>query len=892
MPLEPHRSLAHYRLIEKIGQGGMGVVWTAEDTRLGRQVAVKLLSPELAADAERLARFDREARLLASLNHPNIGALYAIEEAEGERFLVLELIPGGTLAERIDRGPLPAGEALGIARQTATALAAAHAAGVLHRDLKPANVKVTPDGTVKVLDFGLAKGFLPGARPTSDPSMSPTITTLGTQAGVILGTAAYMSPEQARGRSVDRRADIWGLGCILYEMLAGRRPFGGETVSDTLASVLKEEPDWSALPVAVPPAARRLLRRLLAKDPARRVHDVADAILDLDEALGEHAAGPGTGVAAAPAAPRRRALLPWALLVVACAAAAWNARFALRPAAPTALPSVTASILPPPGAGFDLDQGLALSPEGLRLVGVIRGADGVRRLWLRPLDRGAGETLAGTDGATAPFWSPDGRKIAFFAAGNLRRIELESGVVESIAPCGGRPSGGTWSAAGEILFGHGGSSGDPILRVPAGGGTPVPASQLQQPAHAHQWPWFLPDGRHFLYMVRDYGGEERLGEIQLGSLDGGPPRALFSANSNAVYAAPGFMVWWHDGNLRAQRFDAEHLEPEGDPFVLAAGARFDPRNGYAAFTLSASGGLAYQEEAGRAGNELAWLDRDGRDLGILGATASYYVPTLSPDGSRVATDISDDTNRGDIWLLEVGRGAGTRFTSWAEDDSAPVWSPAGDQIAFFSSHGGGHAAIYARPVRGADEPRLLVRDPDAELTATDWSRDGLLLIDRTVGGNTDIWVHSLRDQSLRPFQAGRFDEVAGTFSPDGRLVAFTSDETGRDEVYLATFPEAGEKWRVSTGGGSQPVWRRDGSELYYLSPDSRLMAVPVESGATGGPAVTIGAPRPLFSVDLKEHRHAQFDTIDGRRFLVNRNVSTGAARPLTLVLHPFARAER
>ena len=884
LPLEPNASLLHYRLIEQIGQGGMGVVWSAEDTRLGRRVAVKLLAPDLTADADRLARFDREARLLASLNHPNIGALYAIEEAEGERFLVLELIPGETLAERIERGALPIEEALGVARQIAAALAAAHAAGVLHRDLKPANVKVTPEGKVKVLDFGLAKGFQSSEMSPSSPSMSPTLTSLGTRAGVILGTASYMSPEQARGRNVDRRADVWGLGCVLYEMLTGRRPFAGETVSDTLASVLKEDPDWTALPAGLPPAAQRVLRRMLAKDPGRRVHDVADAILDLDEGAGELAAGP-VASAVAPA-PRRRVLLPWVLLAVACAAAAWSARLALR-AEPISSP-VTASILAPLGSRFDLDRGLALSPDGSRLVSVVRGEDGVRRLWLRALDRGTGQILAGTDGARNPFWSPDGRRIGFATDKSLRWIEVDSGVVESLASSLTRPGGGSWGAGGEILISSGGGD-TPILLIPASGGEPVPATQPGK-AHAHHWPYFLPDGRHFLFLERDYGGGKPLGEIHVGSLDGVPSRKLVSANSNAVYVAPGFLVWWHEGNLRAQRFDADRLALDGEPFVLAAGARFDPRSGYAAFTLSSGGILAFQEQAGKAGNELVWLDREGRELGVLAGLASYYVPRLSPDGSRVATDISDETNRGDIWLLDSARGTPTRFTSWPEDDTAPVWSPDGEQIAFVSTRGEGSSQIYTRPVRGTAEPQSLIQNPEADVTPLDWSRDGFLLLERGSNNAADLWAYSAHDGTSRPYLAGPFAEVAGAFSPDGRLVAFTSNETDRPEIYVATFPTAGERWRVSTDGGAQAVWRRDGGELYYAAPDGQIMAVTV--GRSGDARPVLGTPRALFRVDLKEHRSANFATIDGQRFLVNRNVDTGATSPLTLVLQPFARAGR
>jgi Tol biopolymer transport system component len=896
LSLEPGSLIAHYRLIEQIGRGGMGVVWTAEDTRLGRQVAIKMLPPEFGADAERLARFDREARLLASLNHPNIGALYAIEVTDGERFLVLELIPGETLEDRIGRGPIPVEEALPIARQIALALGAAHAAGILHRDLKPANVKVTPTGTVKVLDFGLAKEIATGGRPAPEASVSPTLTAAATQAGVILGTAAYMSPEQARGHGVDRRTDVWGFGCILYEMLAGRRAFEGNTASDTLASVLKEEPDWSVLPGAAPPAIRRLLRRSLAKDPARRLHDIADALLDLDEATEERG---DVELPANARADRRRPLLPWILLVAVGAASAWNAWRAAGPG-PAPMATVTASILPPSAVRFDLDRGIALSPDGSRLAVVVRGEDGVRRLWLRPLDREDGAVLEGTEGASIPFWSPDSRSIAFAVAGTLKKIDVATGVVESIASyglddlsrAGGQldVAGGTWGTSGQILLGGRGLLRGSIHRIPEGGGEPVTVMQPEK-EQIYQWPTFLPDGKHFLFMVRDYGGEERQGEIHLGSLDGGPSRALVRANSNAVYAAPGFVIWWYDGNLRAQRFDADRLALMGDPFVVATGTRFDPRSGYAAFTVSTAGTLAFQRSTGPIGNELAWIDRDGRDQGVLGPTASYYGPAISPDGSRVACDISDETNRGDIWLLDVARGAATRLTSWPEDDSEPVWSPDGKDIAFFSTRGGTRPAVYVRSPGATGEPRLVTRDTTA-IRATSWSRDGHLLLDRTGEAGNDIEVYSVRDRSMRPYQAGPFEEWAGAFSPDGRLVAFSSNETGESEIYLATFPDAGERWRVSADGGSQAVWRRDGRELFFISPRGELMAVPVEIGGTGRGGVTIGVPRPLFRVDIKEHERAQFDTIDGKRFLVNRNVDPGAGQPLTLVLQPFTTAGR
>ena len=883
MSHEPGNSVAHYRLIEQIGRGGMGVVWAAEDTRLGRQVAIKMLPPEFGADAERLARFDREARVLASLNHPNIGALYAIEDVDAARFLVLELVPGETLEDRIARGPVPVDEALAIARQIAVALSAAHAAGILHRDLKPANVKVTPTGTVKVLDFGLAKEIAPGG-PSASVSLSPTVTA-ATQAGVILGTAAYMSPEQARGHGVDRRADVWGFGCILYEMLAGRRPFEGHTVSDTLASVLKEEPDWNAVPAAAPPSIQRLLRRTLAKDPARRLHDIADALLEIDDAR-EPAGIAATGSARA---GQLRRLLPWALVALTAGVSAWSAWRLVRTES-VLVGTVAASILPPSEARFDIDEGLALSPDGTQLVVVVRGQGGVRRLWLRPIEREDGALLAGTEEASVPFWSPDSRAIAFTAAGMLKKVDIRTGVVESIAPCQGCQGGGAWSPSGEILIGSDDWQGG-LRRLPVGGGPVVPAVPTEEAA-AHAWPTFLPDGRHFLFLVRDYGGQVNQGEIHVGSIDGGPSKALMRANSNAAYAAPGVLIWWHDGNLRAQRFDADRLVLEGEPFLAAASARFDPRSGYAAFSVSESGALVYNRSTGTIANELVWLDRNGGDLGVLGPNASYYGPKLSPEGTRVATDISDQTNRGDIWMLDVARGAATRVTSWPEDDSSPVWSPTGREVAFFSLRGSSRAAIYVQTLGAPGEPRLLARDAEAFLRPTSWSKNGQLLVERAAGTTRDIQVYSFSDNKMHPYLTGPFDEGAGVFSPDGRFVAFAANETGSSEVYVASFPEAGERLRVSAAGGTQPLWRRDGRELFFISSRSELMAVSIAAGGTEPGGVTIGVPRPLFRVDIKEHPHAQYDTIDGERFLVNRNVDGGTNRSLTLVLHPFAAKER
>ncbi len=886
MPLEPGQSLSHYRVAEKIGEGGMGAVYRAEDTRLGRDVAIKVLPDEVARDPDRVARFQREARSLAALNHPNIAAIYGLEEAGEARFLVLELVSGETLEERIARGPLPREEALGIARQIAEAFKEAHTAGILHRDLKPSNVKITADLKVKVLDFGLAKPFLPDAPGgSSGLTRSPTLTMGATAVGVLLGTAAYMSPEQARGHPVDRRADIWAFGCVLYEMLAGAPPFIGSTISDTLASVLKEEPDWSRLPGDLAPAARRLLRRTLAKDPAARLHDISDARIEIDEALVEPAESAEVGAVPRGAAARRPALgrlLPWALAGLASLVAIWIALQGVgRAPAPAA--RLTASILPPPEVSFDTSRGLALSPDGKRLAFPAKDGSGRVRLWIRSLDRPAARPLDGTDGAAAPFWSPDGRRIGFFADGKLRKIEVETGLLESIADA---PAayGGAWSETGDIVFSPGFDR--PLERVPASGGTPQPVTQKEKTSDAHLWPSFLPDGRHFLFLNRVYGSEAELGQLRVGSLDGSPSRLLFSSNSSAQYAPPGYLIWWHGGNLRAQRFDADRQELQGEPFVLVSGARFDPRAAVAVFSVSRTGILVYQEGGSLAGNELVWLDRSGREIGTVGDPGSLYSPKLSPDGTRVALDRSDETNRGDIWLIDVNRGSGTRLSSFPEDDSVPVWSPDGAEVAFFSAKGGGHTVVYVRSTRDGSDARLLIADPAADLEPADWPRTDLMLLNRSKDDDVDIFLCSIPDRKIRPFLATPFREWDAQVSPDGRHVAYTSDETGSMEVYVGTFPEPGERWRVSADGGRMPKWHPGGVELYYVTLDSRLMAVSLKGRNRGGdrPA-PIGAPEMLFRVDLKEHRLRQFDTHDGTRFLANRNVSLGAGVPLTLVVH-------
>ncbi|HET7291562.1 MAG TPA: protein kinase, partial [Vicinamibacteria bacterium] len=857
-----------------LGAGGMGEVYRATDTKLGREVAIKVLPSELAKDAERLARFEREAKLRAVLNHSNIAHVYGFEGTKLEsgatvHFLAMELVEGEDLSERLKRGPIPFEEAIEIAKQIAEALEEAHEHGIVHRDLKPANIKLAPDGKVKVLDFGLAKASAAESVATGDGdvSHSPTLARTGTQAGVIVGTAAYMSPEQARGRPVDKRADIWSFGVVLFEMLTGQRLFGGETVSDILAAVLKEEPPWGKLPPGLPLPLQRVLRRCLRKQPRDRFHDIADVRLDLSEA-------PETATAASEAAPGgfwRGRILPWSLAFAAAAVAAW---FGL-PASDEPRRTVVASILPPPGTEFLVERGLALSPDGRELVFAARDDQGAGDLWLRRLDDPAARKLLGTREGYAPFWSPDGRHLGFIADGKLKRIELETGLVESVAelPAAGTGGSAAWSPDGEIVFGGWESA---FKRVSARGGAPVEVSPAETTPVERAWPTFLPGGKLFLFLWRDFADSKPLRQLRVGSLDGSLDREVLSLNSNALYASSGHLVWWQDGNLRAQRFDSERLATSGEPRVIAAGVRFDPSAGLAAFSLSGTT-LVYREGGVWLGEELVRVSRSGEELGPIGPPGNYYHPRLSPDGSRVAVDRSDETNRGDVWVYEIERGTGTRLSAAPEDESSPAWSPDGSRIAFWAARRE-HNLIRVRASGDAGPAEEFPID-GFRPRLSDWSAGDVLFVER--GG--DIWAGTLADRSFRPFVETPFAEGSARTSADGRLVAYHSDETGRPEVYVRTFPDSGKRWRVSTDGGRAPVWRRDGGEIYYVDADERITAVTVRPSPGD---LQFGRPRALFHVKLKKDTlRAQFDTLDGETFLVNRARRSGSRSPLTLVLN-------
>jgi len=873
------KTLSHFKITAKLGEGGMGVVYRAEDTKLGREVAIKVLPEALTADPERLARFEREAKVLASLNHPNIAGIHQVEEAEGRQLLVMELVEGEDLADLLGRGAVPIPDAIDIARQIAQGLEAAHERGIIHRDLKPANIKITAEGQVKILDFGLAKAQ-EATEASPDMTRSPTLTAQMTQAGMILGTAAYMSPEQARGQEADPRSDIWALGVVLYEMLVGGRLFAEPTVSDTLAAVLRADFDWEALPEDTPPGLRRVLRRCLEREVKQRYHAVADVRIELEESLREEAEP--EPISLAPAPPNR---LPWILAASAMAIALVHGIFVLRTgeeatSAPT--PRLVTSILPPPEVDLLPDRnGLALSPDGTQLAFIGRDDTG-QSIWVRSMNRDTVRKIPGTEAALSLFWSPDSSSLGFEQVGELKTVELESGLVETLAAIADWDSG-TWNRAGNIVFG--GGDDIPLRTVKQAGGEVRPVTEQPAVGDSYFSPDFLPDGQHFIFHARRYGSDAQVGQIRIGSLDGSPSRVLFEAYSTAHYVEPGFILWWHQGNLRAQRFDNERLEMTGEPFAAASNVRWDPRSGFPTFTASSSGLLVYLAGGRVAGNQLTWYSREGQVLGTVGEAGSLYTPRISPDGSRIALDISGDSNQGDIWVLDIERGSGKRLTVWPEDDSAPVWSPDGNELMFFSMRGGTNKERVFRTARsGGAEPEIVIAEEGIAFSPSAWARDGkLLVITASDGSPRDIWALTLESGEVQRVIEGGASANNPSLSPDGRWMTYDSDETGQREVYIANFPEATQRVPLSIDGGFAPVWSGDGTEVFYASLASdAIFAVGV---AIENDQPTLGRPEKLFSMEMKLHSNRQFDTQDGQRFLVNANVDTGGRTPLTVVLN-------
>ncbi|MGE4190366.1 MAG: protein kinase [Thermoanaerobaculia bacterium] len=895
--------LGPYEITAKLGEGGMGVVWRARDTKLDREVAIKVLPPAFTTDADRLARFEREAKLLAQLNHPGIAHVYGLEAVGGSHALVMELVDGPTLAERLAAGPIPTDEALPLARRIAEALEAAHEKGIVHRDLKPQNIKLAADGEVKVLDFGLAKAMDPvgSSAPTTDdaarsPTLmnSPTLTAAGTQLGVILGTAAYMAPEQARGGAVDKRADIWAFGVVLHEMLTGRRLFAADTVPDTLARVLARDLDLGVLPPTVPPAIRRLLRRCLERNPKNRLRDIGDARLVLDEpaTLDAPAGTADAGVVLdleqrlGGARRRVRGLLALAaiLAIVAAALAMRSYRApAIEPEGEIRFQITPPSELSPTRRGSAFE----LSPGGRFLV--MTNANGI---WVRSLDAVSSHQIAQVEGPTYPFLSPDEAWIGFFAENQLKKVPRDGGPVQKIcdAPEG---RGGSWSPDGAIVFSqdqgvHG------LFRVSAQGGTPEPLTQpaAGAPLQYHRYPQFFPDGRTFLYQVLSSVPE--VAGIYVGTLDGAPPVRVLEGGDQARFAravasasdAPGYLLYRRAYVLMAQPFDVSKRKVTGEAVPVADGVGVAMNTGSGAFSLSSSGILAFSNSGDEIA-ELVWLDRSGKRLGAENQDIrSLQGVGLAPGARRVAYGSG---NPADIWVQNLPAGEPSRFRfgpapGWAY----PIWTRDGAEIYYVTWDLSGlpRYEIRRRRVDRSREEEL-VMEASAAIYAWDLSPDGRALL---YGDNVyrTFLLPLDGERKPQPFLPSAGAQVYLQYSPDGKWVAYSSDVQGQFEVFVTTVPPSSALWQISTGGGSMPRWRRDnGRELYYRASDGRLMAVELGAGPGAEAIEGRSAPRQLFvgipySGNTPIFTYAPAD--DGQRFLVAA-VRESEQPPITMVLN-------
>ena len=858
------KTLGHYEIGEQLGAGGMGEVFRARDTKLDRDVALKLLPAHLAQDPERMARFAREAKLLASLNHPNIASIFGLEQEDGIQALALELVEGPTLAHRIAQGPIPLEEALPIARQIAEAVEYAHELGIVHRDLKPDNIKLRPDGAVKVLDFGLAKALETGgpraATSGARMSVSPTITSAGTQAGVILGTATYMAPEQAKGRPVDKRADIWAFGCVLYEMLTARRPFDGETATEVLAAIIRAEPDWSALPADVPAGIRRLMRRAVEKDPKRRLRDIGEARIAIDDPSALESAP-------APAAlPPRAGARPWLVVALVVAALALGAAVAwvLRPRPAPPVVARVEQTLP-------IDQiptgrariRLALSPDGTNLVYVANN-----RLYLRPVGSFTATELAGTDGANGPFFSPDGEWIGFYVGAALKKTRVSGGTPLTIAEIG--KAGSSWGPAGtswgpdDTILVAGGFSG--VFTIAARGGTPEPVV-APEPNLFYVNPHFLPDGKSILF-VRGRPGTSANAEVVVRSLHKEDATVVLRGTFECHYAPTGHLVYTQDNTLAAVPFDLRARRVTGNPVKVVDNLMYSVTGNVAQFAFSESGTLVYEPVRGLAVGSfrLTTVSRSGEGAPLSLEARSYSDPRVSPDGKLIAVHLQDEGN--DVWVADPGRGALTRLSFDPNEDETPVWSPDGRSIAWGSDRPGLIRGIYRRAADGSGSEEL-VWSLDRHAHVRDWAPDGRTLVievqDAKTGGDI-LRVNLAGKPAASSYLQTPFNERNSRLSPDGRWLAYVSDESGRDEVYVQSFPEPGNKVQLSTTSGDQPAWSRDGRTIFYRGA-GKMNEVSFQSGAP--PAV--GASRPLFDDRFETPQagtHTGYDVLPDGRFLM------------------------
>ncbi|HET7712338.1 MAG TPA: protein kinase [Thermoanaerobaculia bacterium] len=885
--------LGPYEIVAPLGAGGMGEVWRAKDTRLEREVAIKILPADFAANPQFKARFEREAKTISQLNHPNVCTLFDVGHHDGLDFLVMELIEGESLADRLQKGALPIELVLRHGTEIASALDAAHRHGIVHRDLKPGNVMLTKSGA-KLLDFGLAKsGPLVVSSPGSSQLLDhPTEHRPLTEQGTILGTFQYMAPEQLEGMEADARTDIFAFGALLYEMATGRRAFQGKNKTSLIASIVSGTPTpISELAPLTPPALDHVIRKCLAKDPDDRwqsAHDLADQLRWIAEA-GSRAGEP------APVLAKRKARLhaAWGLHAATALVAilATVGYFQLRDVPPRV---VRSSILPPDKTQFDPNSGaMALSPDGRRIAFVAGGAESRAMLWVRALDALTAQPLAGTENAQFPFWSPDSRFLGFFSAGKLRKIDANGGPPQAICDAtAGR--GGTWSKEGTILFTP--SPTDGIYKVSSAGGAPVAVTELDTKIGetSHRFPVFLPDGVHFLYLVEaptETKGSEGGFTLFAGSTESKERTRLLATNSSARYAKSGHILFLRDRTLLAQRFDAKKLALAGEGVPVAENmtrtTRFETL-----FSVSDTGLLAFQSGAGSELSSLVWIDRDGRDLETVGKPADYRSIALSHDDKRVSVAILDPKSvKTDVWVLDIERGTSTRLTFDPEDDSAPLWSPDGKRV-YFTSHRQGRGDIYWKSSSGTGADTVFIADPEWSILrslSADGSTGAIMTLNATRKTGWDISTVNIADGKMRELLQTPFHELLPELSADGRWMAYTSNESGRTEVYLQALQDEGGKWQISTDGGGRPRWVRGDRELVFQSPDDKLMVADVKLT----PEFTASVPRLLVDPNLRQLAGMQYAiSADGKRILVNRAIEQSVVTPVTLVQNWTAALEK
>ncbi|HJZ77777.1 MAG TPA: protein kinase [Vicinamibacterales bacterium] len=879
MSLTAGTRLGPYEIIGPLGSGGMGEVYKARDTRLDRPVAIKVLPVHVASNPDLKQRFEREARAVSSLNHPNICTLYDVGRQDDIDFIVMEYLEGDTLAQRLARGPLPQPELLQCAIQVADALDRAHRSGILHRDLKPGNIMLTRTGA-KLLDFGLAKSVGSSSVPSS-LTASPTMTTPLTTVGTIVGTYQYMAPEQIEGSEVDARSDLFALGAVIYEMATGRRAFDGRTHASLIAAILKEEPrPITQIQPLCSPGLDRIVAQCLAKDPDERWQSAGDLKRELKWIAQAGAESSSAGQTSAPAASTGRwlSLLQWVVAIL-LAGAAFGLGYGARTPAPPRV--MRASLALPRGITLDSENSsLAFSPDGTRIAFAATGQTGRSQIWVRSLDSLEAQPLAGTENASYPFWSPDGHYLGFFADKKLKKIQATGGTGVAIcdAPEG---RGASWSSRGVIVFAP--NPFGPLSMVQAAGGTPGPVTAVENEGRTHRNPHFLPDGKHLLFLS-SFGPDDKEGGIYSLDIDSKQTSLVAGERSEGIYVEPGYLVFVRDNNLMVQPMDAGTLRVSGEAVTVAENVQFNPYRWTGAYAVSARGLLLYQPANLFANRQLTWFARDGKKLGTVGEPSIFSESlALAPEGRRVVANIRNAEGKLDLWMYDLVRGVGSRFTFSplsAPHAAYPVWSPDGTEVLYSDGLG----SLYVKASDGASGPRTLLSERGMGSTTTSWSPDGSMAAFsiQSARSGWDIWLVPMKgDPKPVPFLATPANESSAEFSPDGRWISYVSDESGREELYVVPYHGPGGKWQISSGGVLGGGWIGAGREVFYTTRENKVMVVDISASGTN---LEIGSPRPLFGGNSPPDGPGVFSR-DGQRFLVAAPLGESASPPLTLVVN-------